>query len=99
MCRPVAVYDALEQDDIFLPHPGKTIRHALEQISVANAMTTDAVTLTEGMAVAEAFAIAEERELVTFPGLASGSSKCVGSITEMRLRRNMAWWRCIKDRL
>ena len=88
--RPVPIYEALlEQDDIHLPHRSKTVIHTLEQIKVGEAMTTNAVTLRADVTVAEAVERIENREFTTYPVL-DENSRCVGVITEMRLRRNLA---------
>lgn len=88
--RHTPVYEALlEQDDIYLPHPGRPVVHALEQIRVADAMRTDVVTLSASMSVKEASTFAQEYELTTFPVL-NDRARCVGVVTEMRLRRNVA---------
>jgi CIC family chloride channel protein len=88
--RPVPVYEALlEQDNIFLPHPSRTAKHALEQICVADAMRSDVVTLADSLTVAEAASQVQLYELTTFP-IVNGDRRCVGVITEMRLRRNLS---------
>lgn len=88
--RPVPIYEALlEQDDIHLPHRTKTPVHALEQITVKEAMQTNVVTLASRLTVAEAVEIVQNHEFTTFPVL-NENKRCVGVITEMRLRRNLA---------
>ena len=79
----------LEQDNIFLPHPSRSAKHALEQISVAEAMRDDVVVLTEHMSVAEAADLVAAHELTTFPIL-NDQLQCVGVVTEMRLRRSLS---------
>ncbi|MGI8495294.1 MAG: chloride channel protein [Pyrinomonadaceae bacterium] len=86
--RPVPIYEALlEQDDIHLPHHTKAIAHALEQIKVLEAMHIDVVTLGADLTVAEAVEQIQKHEFTTFP-IIDEHSRCVGVITEMRLRRN-----------
>lgn len=88
--RHTPVYEALlEQDDIYLPHPGRKIAHALERITVADAMNRDVVTLSSDLTVAEASTRIQDLELTTFP-IVNDSRRCVGVITEMRIRRNLA---------
>ncbi|MDQ2918735.1 MAG: chloride channel protein, partial [Verrucomicrobiota bacterium] len=88
--RPVPIYEALlEQDDVHLPHRSKTMVHALEQIKVGETMTTDVITIRAGATVAEAVEQIENNDFTTFPVL-DENSRCVGVITEMRLRRNLA---------
>ncbi len=88
--RPVPIYEALlEQDDIHLPHRSKTPIHALEQIKVKDAMMTEVITIRAASTVAEAVEQVKNTEFTTFPVL-NENSRCVGVITEMRLRRNLA---------
>ncbi|MEP6945875.1 MAG: chloride channel protein [Acidobacteriota bacterium] len=88
--RPVPIYEALlEQDNIFLPHPGKMPAHPLERIRVSDAMITDVVTLWPSMTAASAFEMIQQYEITTFPVI-DDSSACVGVITELRLRRTVA---------
>lgn len=88
--RPVPIYEALlEQDDIHLPHRNKTPVHALEQITVREAMRTNVVTLAANLTVAEAVETVQNYEFTTFPVL-NENKRCVGVVTEMRLRRNLA---------
>lgn len=88
--RPVPIYEALlEQDDVHLPHRSKGVAHALEQIRVSEAMTINVVTLSANLTVAEAVERIQNYEFTTFPVL-DENARCVGVITEMRLRRNFA---------
>lgn len=88
--RPVPVYEALlEQDSIFLPHRSGSVKHALEQIRVGDAMRTDVVTLADTLTVSDAVELVQAHELTTFPILNS-EFQCVGMITEMRLRRSLS---------
>lgn len=88
--RPVPVYEALlEQDGVHLPHRRGAVSHALEQLRVAEAMTTDIVALPAGMTVAEALERTGSYDFSTFPVV--DDSKCfVGLISEARLRRTLA---------
>lgn len=88
--RPVPIYEALlEQDDIHLPHRSKTPVHALEQIKVADAIRDAAVVLEANAIVAEAVERVRNYEYTTFPVI-DKNSRCVGVVTEMRLRRTLA---------
>lgn len=88
--RPVPIYEALlEQDDIFLPHPSKKgIGQALDQISVASAIRRSPETLPAGITVAEAYERVRDQEFTTFP-VVDEKDRCVGMVTEMRLRRTL----------
>ena len=88
--RPVPIYEALlEQDDIHLPHGRRGISHALERIYVRDVFRAEAVVLDSSLTVAQAVGQAQNYEFTTFPVL-NRDDQCVGVITEMRLRRNMA---------
>jgi CIC family chloride channel protein len=87
--RPTPIYDALvEQDGIRLPHRKKGMGHALEHLTVADAIQTDAVVLSSRMTVAEAVEFIRSYEFTTFP-VVDDELHCIGTITEMRLRRNL----------
>ncbi|MGH9821322.1 MAG: chloride channel protein, partial [Pyrinomonadaceae bacterium] len=88
--RPVPIYEALlEQDDIHLPHRTKGMAHALEQIHVRDAFQANPIVLNPEMTVAEAVEYVRRYEFTTFP-LVDASRHCVGTVTEMRLRRRLA---------
>ena len=88
--RPVPIYEALlEQDDIHMPHGRRGISHALERIYVRDVFRTDAVILDSNLTVAQAVKHVQKYEFTTFP-VVDQSDQCVGVITEMRLRRNLA---------
>lgn len=88
--RPVPIYEALlEQDNIHLPHNTKGVAHALEQIKVAEAMQTNVITLHAELTVAQAVDIVQKHDFTTFP-VVNNDFHCIGVVTEMRLRRNLA---------
>jgi CIC family chloride channel protein len=88
--RPVPIYEALlVQDDIHLPHGKRGISHALERIHVGDVFRADAVVLDSNLTVAQALEHVQNYEFTTFPVI-GGQDQCVGVITEMRLRRNLA---------
>lgn len=88
--RPVPIYEALlVQDDIHLPHHTKGMAHALEQIRVRDAFQPDPIVLDSELTVADAVELVRRHEFTTFP-IIDGNERCVGVITEMRLRRSLA---------
>jgi len=87
--RPTPIYEALiEQDGVHLPHRKKGIGHALDNILVGDAFQPDAVVLNSKMTVAEAIEFIRSYEFTTFP-IVNDALQCTGTITEMRLRRNL----------
>jgi len=87
--RPTPLYEALiEQDGVHLPHRKKGIGHALDNILVGDAFQPDAVVLNSKMTVAEAIEFIRSYEFTTFP-IVNDALQCTGTITEMRLRRNL----------
>jgi CBS domain-containing protein len=84
-----SIYEALlEQDGVHLPHRQRP-QHALEQIQIAEAMTTDLTTLPAEMAVATAAQHVRDYPYSSFPVLTS-TQELVGLISEARLRRSLA---------
>lgn len=88
--RPVPIYEALlEQDGIFLPPHGKKPAHALEQITVGEAMTDDVFALSAQTTVAAALEKTGRYNFAMFP-VVDENLHCVGTITKARLARNIA---------
>jgi len=88
--RPTPIYEALlEQDGVHLPHRGGAVKHALEVLRVAEAMTPDAVTLPEAVTVEEALSLAGGHDFSVYPVLSEGGVY-VGMVGEARLRRTLA---------
>lgn len=88
--RPVPIYEALlEQDGVHLPHRRGAVSHALEQLRVAEAMTTQPITLSANLTVAEALQRIGNRDFSTYPVIEDGG-RFTGMVTEARLRRTMA---------
>ncbi|HJQ32365.1 MAG TPA: chloride channel protein, partial [Pyrinomonadaceae bacterium] len=88
--RPTPIYEALlEQDGVHLPHPHAAVKHALEVLRVSEAMTTDAVTLTQGATVGEALKRIGSHSYSTYPVVADGG-RYAGFVSEARLRRTLA---------
>ncbi|PYT01746.1 MAG: hypothetical protein DMF63_02565 [Acidobacteria bacterium] len=88
--RPVPIYEALlEQQDIYLPHRTKGLGHALEHINVHDAFRSNPIVLDSDLTVAKAVEYVQNHEFTTFP-LVDNADRCIGMITEMRLRRSLA---------
>jgi CIC family chloride channel protein len=85
--RPTPIYEALLiQDDIHLPHRDGRVSHALERLSVRDAMTRRPVTISASSTVAEAIKKVGSLEHSTYPVVDDGD-RFVGMISEVRLRR------------
>lgn len=88
--RPTPIYEALlHQDGIYLPHRTGKVSHALEQLKVGSAMTTEPVTVLDESSVAEALRQVENDNFSTYP-VVDERGNFVGMITEVRLRRTAA---------
>lgn len=88
--RPLPIYDALlVQDGIHIPHGGRNVGRILEEKLVREVYRTEAVVLDASLTVAEAYNAVKDHEFTTFP-IVDADDRCLGVITEMRLRRNMA---------
>jgi len=88
--RPTPIYEALlEQDGIHLPHPGGRVAHALERLRVADAMTTEPVTISAIDTVSQAIERIAGFDHSTYPVVDDGK-RFVGMIGEARLRRLVA---------
>ncbi|MFL6332488.1 MAG: chloride channel protein [Pyrinomonadaceae bacterium] len=88
--RPVPIYEALlEQDGIHLPHPRGAVKHALEVLRVAEAMTRDAVKLPADMAVETALKQVGAHGFSSYPVVEDGD-RYVGLVSEARLLRTLA---------
>lgn len=88
--RPTPIYEALlEQDGMHLPHPRGAVKHALERLRVAEAMTVDVVTLPTSATVEEALNLVGNRDFSTYPVVADGGCYA-GMVSEARLRRTLA---------
>jgi CIC family chloride channel protein len=87
--RPTPIYEALlHQDKIYLPRRGR-LSHALEQLRVGNAMTTQPVTITASTSVEEALLQIQNDEFSTYPVI-DNNHVFIGFVTEARLRRTAA---------
>lgn len=88
--RPTPVYEALlEQDNIFLPHRAGKVSHALEQIGVEDAMTTDVVTIPGDLSLTAALELMSPYEFATFPVIGN-QAEYLGLVSRARVRRNLA---------
>lgn len=88
--RPTPIYEALlEQDGVHLPHRRGAVSHALEQLRVAEAMTTKTVTLPVMLTVAEALQRIGSYDFSTYPVIAEGG-RFAGMVSEAKLRRTAA---------
>jgi CIC family chloride channel protein len=88
--RPTPIYEALlEQDGIHLPHRHGAIKHALEVLRVAEAMTADAVTLPADATVEGALKLLDKHDFSTYPVVSDGGVYA-GLVGEARLRRTQA---------
>jgi CIC family chloride channel protein len=86
----VAVYDALlVQDGINLPHGRGGASRVLEEMLVRDVYHADAAVLDANLTVAEAHALVSLHDFTTFP-IIGAEDRCLGVITEMRLRRQLA---------
>jgi CIC family chloride channel protein len=87
--RSVPIYEALlHQDRIYLPHRGR-LSHALEQLRVGSAMTTNPITLAGDTLVNEALRRVENDDFSTYP-VVDDDAVFTGFVTEARLRRTVA---------
>lgn len=88
--RPTPIYEALlEQDGVHLPHPHGAVKHALEQLRVAEAMTSKAVTLPAGITVTDALKQIGNYDFSTYP-VVEDNNRLAGIVSEARLRRTLA---------
>ncbi len=88
--RPVAIYEALlEQDGIFLPHRDQKPTHALEKITVGEAMNDNVYALSAQTKTAAAIEKTDQFDFAVFP-VVNENLQCVGTITKARLARNLA---------
>jgi CIC family chloride channel protein len=88
--RPTPIYEALlEQDGVHLPHPHAAVKHALEVLRVAEAMTREIVTLQVDTTVEEALKQVGSHDYSTYPVVADGR-RLAGFVSEARLRRTLA---------
>lgn len=88
--RPTPIYEALlVQDEIHLPHRRGPLSHALEQLTVRDAMTSDLVTLRAEEMPATALERIRPLNFSTYP-VVNSAQQFLGLITEARIRRSLA---------
>src|ERR1051326_216008 len=88
--RPVAIYEALlVQDEIHLPHRRGPISHALEQLTVEDAMTSDLVIIPADETPATALERIRPYTFSTYP-VVDKQQHFLGLVTEARIRRSLA---------
>ncbi|MBA3945159.1 MAG: chloride channel protein [Herpetosiphonaceae bacterium] len=89
--RPLSVYEALlEQDGVHLPHEANPAPRALEQLPVADIMTTTVATLPADLSVEAALArIDQGRSFAAFP-VVGADKHFIGLVSVARLRRQLA---------
>ncbi|HKP47131.1 MAG TPA: chloride channel protein, partial [Pyrinomonadaceae bacterium] len=88
--RPTPIYEALlEQDDIHLPHRHGRVSHALEQLTIGSAMTTNPVTISATATVEQALKQVESHDFSTYP-VVDEVGVFLGLVTKVRLRRTAA---------
>lgn len=88
--RPVPIYEALlEQDGIVLPHPRGAIKHAVEQLLVADAMTANTIAINESSSAHDALKRISQFDHSVYPVTAS-DDRFRGTVSEARLRRTIA---------
>jgi len=90
MYRPNSIYEALlEQDGIILPDDDERSKHAFEFLRVRDAYNPDIVTLRDDLTVEEALESVGRLAFSIYPIIAP-DGRCVGTISEARLRRTLA---------
>jgi chloride channel protein, CIC family len=83
--RPLPVYDALlEQDGVILPH-GSPRAHPLDQLTVADAMSSPAVSVQVDQTVSDALAVLRDRNFALLPAT-SDVGALAGVVRIPRLR-------------
>jgi chloride channel protein, CIC family len=88
--QPTPIYEALlHQDGIYLPHKSGPVSHALEQLKVGSAMTSNPVMIRSTIAVSEALKRVEQNDFSTYPVI-DEEGAFVGFISDARLRRTDA---------
>lgn len=86
---PVPIYEALlDQDGHHLPHTERTAM-AISALSVADAMTTDLVTLSPDMTIEQAANLVRNLPYSVYP-VVDEAGQLQGMITQSRLRRRVA---------
>jgi chloride channel protein, CIC family len=88
--RPTPIYEALlVQDKIHLPHRRGPVSHALEQLTVRDAMTSSLVIVPAEETPAMALERISAHSFSTYP-VVNAAQEFLGLITEARIRRSLA---------
>lgn len=88
--RPTQIYEALlEQDNIYLPHNRKIFKYMLDAMRIGEAMTTEVKTLRSDLSISEELEEISDFDYMIYP-IVNSDSKCIGMISEVRMRREMA---------
>ena len=88
--RPTPIYEALlEQDQIHLPHRRGHVSHALEQLTVKDAMTSNLVIIPAEETPALALERIRPYSFSTYP-VVDKQQQFLGLVTEARIRRSLA---------
>jgi CIC family chloride channel protein len=88
--RPTPIYEALlEQDQIHLPHRRGPVSHALEQLKVRDAMTSNLIIVPAEETPAMALERIRPYNFSTYP-VVDRQQQFLGLITEARIRRSLA---------
>ena len=88
--RPIPIYEALlEQDQIHLPHRRGPVSHALEQLTVRDAMTSNLVIIPAEESPAMALERIRTYNFSTYP-VVDKQQQFLGLVTEARIRRSLA---------
>jgi CIC family chloride channel protein len=83
--RPIPIYDALlAQDGVILPH-GSPSAHPVDQLAVADAMTSPAVSVKVSQTVREALDLVRDRRFALLPAT-NDTGALVGTVRVPRLR-------------
>lgn len=88
--QPTAIYEALlEQDEIHLPRRHGPVSHALEQLRVRDAMTSNVVVIPAEEMPLTALQLIRSYNFSTYP-VVDRQQRFLGLVTEARIRRSLA---------
>ena len=88
--RPTPIYEALlEQDQIHLPHRHRHVSHALEQLTVQDAMSSNLIIIPAEETPAMALERIRPYSFSTYP-VVDQRQRFLGLVTEARIRRSLA---------
>src|SRR4029079_7294369 len=88
--QPTPIYEALLlQDQIHLPHRRGPVSHALEQLTVSDAMTSNLIVLPAEETLAMALERIRPYNFSTYP-VVDRQQRFLGLVTEARIRRSLA---------